>query len=72
MSNQLLEGVKYVPYKQSEFLCYSEDNGQVITHPSTCCQRWECQRWVGGVSMAPELIVNSNGFRVCSSCGSPS
>jgi hypothetical protein len=67
-SNELVEGVTYTEYKQPRPICYSEDNGQVITEPATSCTRWECLRWDGARPLAPVLVDDGRGFRVCSSC----
>ena len=70
MTNELVDGVTYIAYHTPKVIEISPDNGQGITERVGFCTCWECQRWDGEHPIAPALVTNDKGFRICSACGS--
>ena len=63
-----MNNIRYAKRKQLEIVGYSPDNGQGITEMPEVCQLFDCQKWEGETPVAPVLVVNADGFKVCPRC----
>jgi hypothetical protein len=59
--------IRYVP-RGWVVAGYSPDNGQALV-ATECCTAFDCQGWDGDTPVAPKLVRNARGFRVCPKCG---
>ena len=58
-----------IEYGPSEWkiVGYSFENGQAIVQ-TVVCTRFDCQEWQNGQPIAPLLVRNKQGLRICPKC----